>query len=52
VAFDTYLRPLATLPDNTEGTVIANFSMETLHHFRDTLPLWRDTDHFTLTPNP
>ncbi|MBQ9522912.1 MAG: nitrilase family protein [Paludibacteraceae bacterium] len=51
-AFDTYLRPIATLPDNTEGTVIADFSIEALHHFRDTLPLWRDTDRFTLSSNP
>ena len=52
VAFDTYLRPIAQLPDDTEGTVIADFSVEALHHFRDTLPLWRDTDRFTITPNP
>jgi len=49
VAYDTRLRPLAQFADNEEGTRIANFDMLKLEHYRDILPLWQDTDHFTVS---
>lgn len=48
IAYDTYLRPLAKFGDNKEGTKIAEFDMDTLHHFREVLPLWKDADKFEL----
>lgn len=48
VAYDTNLRPIAQLPDNMSGTVIADFDMQRLHHFRKVLPLWQDSDDFDL----
>ncbi len=48
VAYDTYLRPLAQLEDNEQGTRIAQLNIESLHHFRSVLPLWQDGDRFTI----
>lgn len=48
MALDTRLRPIVTFADNEEGTKIAEFDTEALHHFRQTLPLWKDTDLFEL----
>jgi len=48
VAYDTRLRPIASLPEDAEGTVVADFDMAALQHFRETLPLWQDADSFTL----
>lgn len=46
IAYDTRLQPLAQPADNEEGTYIATFNIDTLHHFRQTLPLWKDADTF------
>ncbi len=48
VAYDTRLQPIAQFADNEEGTRIAEFDIDALHHFRQTLPLWKDADDFTL----
>ena len=48
VAYDTYLNPIAHLKDNEEGTVIAEFDIDKLHHYRQVLPLWKDADKFEL----
>ena len=44
VAYDTRLKDLLEFADDTEGTKIASFSMPSLHHFREVLPLWKDAD--------
>ena len=48
VAYDTRLQPIVSFADNEEGTKIADFDIDALHHFRDVLPLWKDTDEFEL----
>ncbi len=48
VAYDTRLQPIVSFADNEEGTKIAEFDIDKLHHFREVLPLWKDIDHFTL----
>lgn len=48
IAYDTRLRPLAKFADNEEGTRIANFDIDILHHFREALPLWKDVDKFNI----
>ena len=48
IAYDTHLQPVARFEDNEEGTRIAEFDIDALHHFRQTLPLWKDADDFTL----
>lgn len=48
VAYDTRLRKLVQFPDNQAGTQIADFDMAALSHYRDVLPLWRDSDSFSL----
>jgi predicted amidohydrolase len=48
VAYDTRLQPIVSFADNEEGTKIAEFDIAKLHHFREVLPLWNDTDNFTL----
>lgn len=44
VAYDTRMQAIARLRDNEEGTRIADFDIEKLHHFREVLPLWKDAD--------
>ncbi len=44
VAYDSHLHPLVQFADDEEGTKIADFDMEALHHFREVLPLYRDAD--------
>lgn len=44
IAYDTRMQPIARLNDNEEGTRIADFQIEKLHHFREVLPLWKDAD--------
>ncbi len=44
VAYDTRMKELLCFSDNEEGTRIADFSMPVLRHYREALPLWRDTD--------
>ena len=46
VAYDTRLQPIASFADNEEGTKIADFDIDKLHHFREVLPLWKDVDRF------
>lgn len=46
VAYDTHLHPLVAFQDNEEGTKVAAFDIDSLHHFRETLPLWKDGDEF------
>lgn len=48
VAYDTRLQRLVSFADNEEGTKIADFNMEKLAHFREVLPLWKDSDRFTI----
>lgn len=48
VAYDTRLQRLVSFADNEEGTKIADFNMEKLAHFREVLPLWKDSDKFTI----
>ena len=48
VAYDTRLQPIVSFVDNEEGTKIAHFDIEKLHHFREVLPLWKDVDNFAL----
>lgn len=50
VAYDTRLNKLVQFDDNEAGTKIADFNVEKLHHFRETLPLWQDSDSFQLLP--
>lgn len=44
IAYDTRMQPIARLNDNEEGTRVADFQIEKLHHFREVLPLWKDAD--------
>ena len=44
VAYDTRLKELLGFADNEQGTRIADLSMPVLKHYREALPLWRDTD--------
>ena len=48
VAYDTRLQPIVSFADDEEGTKIAEFDLDKLHHFREVLPLWKDVDNFTL----
>ena len=48
VAYDTRLQPIVSFADDEEGTKIADFDIEKLHHFREVLPLWKDIDRFEL----
>ena len=48
VAYDTRLQPIVSFADDEEGTKIADFDIAKLHHFREVLPLWKDTDKFEL----
>ena len=48
VAYDTRLQPIVSFADDEEGTKIADFDLAKLHHFREVLPLWKDTDKFEL----
>lgn len=48
VAYDTRLQPIVAFADDEEGTKIADFDIEKLHHFREVLPLWKDIDRFEL----
>jgi hypothetical protein len=38
------MNELLKFADNEEGTRIAELSMPVLKHYREALPLWRDTD--------
>ena len=49
IAYDTRLQPLVRFRNNQAGTRIAEFDIEKLHHFRQVLPLWQDSDPFVLT---
>lgn len=46
VAYDTHLNPLVQFADDEQGTKIADFDIDKLHHFREALPLWKDADVF------
>lgn len=48
VAYDTRLQPIVSFADDEEGTKIAEFDIDKLHHFREVLPLWKDVDDFYL----
>jgi len=48
VAYDTHLNPLVRFTNNQSGTRIATFDMDKLWHFRQVLPLWKDTDPFEI----
>ena len=48
VAYDTRLQPIVSFADDEEGSKIAEFDIDKLHHFREVLPLWKDRDDFTL----
>lgn len=44
VAYDTRLRELARFAEDEEGVRIVDFDMRKLEHYREILPLWKDTD--------
>lgn len=44
IAYDTRMMPIAQLADGEEGTRIAEFDIDKLHHFREVLPIWQDAD--------
>ena len=48
VAYDTRLQPIVSFANNEEGTKIADFDLDALHHFREVLPLWKDVDSFEI----
>ena len=48
IAYDTRLQPIVSFADDEEGTKIAEFDLDKLHHFREVLPLWKDVDAFKL----
>ncbi len=48
VAYNTRLQPIVSFADDEEGTRIAHFDIQKLHHFREVLPLWKDVDNFLL----
>ena len=48
VAYDTRLQPIVSFADDEEGTKIAEFDIDKLHHFREVLPLWKDVDKFSI----
>ena len=48
VAYNTRLEDMAGFADNEEGTRIVEFDIDALHHFREVLPLWKDTDKFEI----
>ncbi len=48
IAYDTRLQPIVSFADNEQGTQIAEFDIDKLHHFRQVLPLWKDVDNFEL----
>ncbi len=48
VAYDTRLQPMVSFANNEEGTKIADFDLDALHHFREVLPLWKDVDSFEI----
>ena len=48
IAYDSYLNPIAQFEDDEEGTKIADFDIERLHHFRSVLPLWKDADDIVI----
>ena len=52
VAYDTRLERLVWFADNEEGTKIADFDMARLTHYRETLPLWKDIDKWTIVERP
>lgn len=48
IAYDTHLKPLAAFANDEQGTRIACFDIEALHHFRQVSPLWQDADTYIL----
>ena len=48
IAYDTRLQPIVSFANNEQGTQIAEFDIDKLHHFRQVLPLWKDVDNFEL----
>ena len=48
IAYDTRLQPIVSFADDEEGTKIAEFDIDKLHHFREVLPLWKDRDNFEI----
>lgn len=51
VAYDTRMRRLAAFEESEAATRIADFDMDKLAHFREVLPLWQDSDRFTIMPD-
>ncbi|MBO7454910.1 MAG: nitrilase family protein [Paludibacteraceae bacterium] len=50
VAYDTRMNELLGFADNEQGTRIADLSIPALKHYREALPLWRDTDRTLIRP--
>lgn len=48
VALNTRLEDIAHFAHDEEGTKIVDLNVGKLHHFREVLPLWKDTDAFTI----
>ncbi len=51
VAYNTRLEDMAQFAPDEEGTRIVEIDLETLKHFREVLPLWKDRDEFVLGTN-
>lgn len=49
-AYDTRMNELLGFADDEQGTRIADLSMPVLRHYREALPLWRDTDRTMIRP--
>ena len=48
VAYNTRLQDMAQFADDEAGTRVVEFDIDALHHFREVLPLWKDTDRFSV----
>lgn len=48
VAYNTRMNKIVEFGNGESGTQIADLNIERLHHFREALPLWKDTDQFTI----
>ena len=48
VAYNTRLQDMAQFADDEADTRVVEFDIDALHHFREVLPLWKDTDRFSV----
>ena len=48
LVFDMKGKVLASLPENSSGTLLASLSMDNLISFRNKFPVWKDADSFMI----